>query len=178
MRLCKKCGKQFPTRVKIGDKYHNTGNRKFCLKCSPFGSHNTKPDDPNRKSIYGQENGKKKPYSTWSEEAKDYNRACQYWRRQETKSKLVELAGGKCRNCGYNKSNKALQFHHIDPSTKHFELSSFYASKNWELILEEFKKCELLCANCHAEKEEQAHESKYTKYKMGGVGLEPTMKAL
>jgi hypothetical protein len=35
---------------------------------------------------------------------------------QKTKLKAVEYKGGKCIICGYNKSIRALQFHHLDPS--------------------------------------------------------------
>lgn len=71
-------------------------------------------------------------------------------RRHELKKRAVELLGGKCSVCGYNKSIKALQFHHIDPSQKSFVISGQHC-RSWKKIEEEIKKCILLCANCHAE---------------------------
>lgn len=41
MKTCEKCTSEFPILVKIDGKTRNLGNRKFCLKCSPFGAHNT-----------------------------------------------------------------------------------------------------------------------------------------
>lgn len=41
MKTCKKCGELFPLLVEIDGNVKNLGGRKFCLKCSPFGSHNT-----------------------------------------------------------------------------------------------------------------------------------------
>jgi len=43
--------------------------------------------------------------------------------RRRKKEKLVEMFGGKCKLCGYNKYAGALDFHHIKPSTKSFALS-------------------------------------------------------
>lgn len=68
------------------------------------------------------------------------------------KKKLVELKGGKCYNCGYNKCLKALQFHHLNPKEKLFQISRYDGS--FKKILNESNKCILLCANCHAETEE------------------------
>ncbi len=70
------------------------------------------------------------------------------WRKR-TKVKLVEYKGGKCSECGYDKSVNALQFHHLDPEQKDFSISG----KSWsfEKLKAEVNKCALLCANCHAE---------------------------
>ena len=39
-------------------------------------------------------------------------------RRNFLKRRLVEHRGGKCEICGYDKSIRALEFHHIDPQSK------------------------------------------------------------
>lgn len=41
-----------------------------------------------------------------------------------------------------------LEFHHLDPSTKSFELSR-YASCPQATLVAEVKKCVCLCSNCH-----------------------------
>ena len=77
----------------------------------------------------------------------------QYQKDKRTKRKadLVILAGGKCISCGYRKNLSALEFHHL--YDKDFKLDSrTMISKSWEAIVEEAKKCILLCANCHREK--------------------------
>lgn len=68
---------------------------------------------------------------------------------QKTKLKAVEYKGGKCIVCGYNKSIRALQFHHLDPSQKDFGISG--STKSFEKLKPELDKCVLLCSNCHAE---------------------------
>ena len=71
--------------------------------------------------------------------------------RKRQKAKAVEHKGGKCVLCGYNKCTQALHFHHIDPSTKEFALSSKGITRSWDKVLQELAKCILLCGNCHAE---------------------------
>jgi hypothetical protein len=72
--------------------------------------------------------------------------------RENTKARLVEGLGGKCAICSYSKCNDALEFHHIDPNEKDFGLGGARADiKNWNKLVEEVKKCILLCSICHRE---------------------------
>ena len=73
-------------------------------------------------------------------------------RAWERKLQLVKLMGGKCEKCGYNFNIAALEFHHIDSSTKTIPLDARHlANTCWDTILEESKKCQLLCCRCHRE---------------------------
>lgn len=76
-------------------------------------------------------------------------------RRQRVKQKLVNLFGGACERCGYNKSMRALAFHHKEPDTKKFGIGNAKVI-GWDALLNEAKKCALLCANCHAEIEDSS----------------------
>ena len=68
------------------------------------------------------------------------------------KLELIELKGGKCERCGYDKNIAALEFHHLDPSMKSFQLDSRHLSNTTkEKILEELDKCIIVCSNCHRE---------------------------
>lgn len=73
-------------------------------------------------------------------------------RRRKVKSLLVNYFGGACKICGYDKCNEALDFHHLDPTKKEFGIASGHTLK-FELLLQEAKKCILLCCRCHAEVE-------------------------
>jgi len=73
-------------------------------------------------------------------------------RQRKVKSILVEEAGGCCKLCGYDRYQGALQFHHVDPSTKSFALQSG-VTKALDKMRIEAAKCVLLCATCHAEVE-------------------------
>lgn len=72
--------------------------------------------------------------------------------RLERKLKLVVLLGGACRECGYAVSAAALDFHHRDPGQKEHTISRIlYHDRDFGKALEEAKKCDLLCSNCHRE---------------------------
>ena len=66
-----------------------------------------------------------------------------------------------CSKCGYNKCAGALHFHHIDRTTKDFEISmATSGSYSKEKLDKEINKCILVCANCHAEIEEEENNIK------------------
>ena len=68
------------------------------------------------------------------------------------KLELIRLKGGKCEICGYDKNIAALEFHHLDPNVKSFQLDSRHLSNTTrDKIIEELDKCILVCANCHRE---------------------------
>ena len=72
-------------------------------------------------------------------------------RRKELKRKAVAHLGGQCSRCGYSKCTEALQFHHRDSKEKEFTISDAGLTRSWAKLLAEIEKCDLLCANCHAE---------------------------
>lgn len=73
------------------------------------------------------------------------------WRRN-FKTRMVQAFGGRCACCNYNRCQDALQFHHLDPNKKDFRLGRIRANpRSWESILDELRKCVMLCANCHQE---------------------------
>jgi len=133
MRYCKQCGVTIPVRKKIEGKTRNLQNRKFCLTCSPFGNHNTR-------DLTNNERDKNEKYRKWQRKS-----------RKERKEKLIEMLGGKCCRCGYNKSRRSMCFHHREQDKKGFELSQFGLLRAWKVVLEEAKKCDLVCLNCHGE---------------------------
>lgn len=63
---------------------------------------------------------------------------------------MLELGYYSCKLCGYSKTPRALHLHHLDASTKEFQISNMW-SKTDEEIRKEASKCVILCANCHAE---------------------------
>ena len=59
---------------------------------------------------------------------------------------MKDKLGNKCVKCG---TTKNLQFDHIDPKTKCFNVNP---QDSWEKTLPELYKCQLLCKLCHLEK--------------------------
>ena len=82
-------------------------------------------------------------------------------RRRETKRKVVEYKGGACEKCGYNQCVAALHFHHRDPEKKDLNISR--NTMSWEKARSEANKCELLCANCHAERHHELERPRLEK---------------
>lgn len=86
-------------------------------------------------------------------------------RGKNKKLKLIDMLGGSCNVCGYNKNYSCLAFHHKDPSIKKFGIDSRNCSRfTWEVLLEEASKCSVLCMNCHGE----LHNPQFSKEKMQG----------
>lgn len=76
----------------------------------------------------------------------------QFIRSMKRKLEFIEYKGGCCEMCGYKKNVSALDFHHIDPTTKSFNIDArILANSNYEMVKNEVDKCMLLCANCHRE---------------------------
>ena len=69
------------------------------------------------------------------------------------KQRLLELLGweAKCMQCGYDRCLAALDFHHLDPTQKSFSVSRFWHNGGLVAGVEEARKCQLICANCHRE---------------------------
>lgn len=74
-------------------------------------------------------------------------------RRRRVKALLVAEAGGCCAICGYDAYAGALQFHHLDPDAKRFEIGGRGLTRAIDILRAEAAKCVLLCANCHVEVE-------------------------
>lgn len=70
-------------------------------------------------------------------------------RRLDRRIKIIELLGTVCVQCG---SVEDVQIDHIIPGSRSFVLSGCGLDKSWAKILEESKKCQLLCKVCHRAK--------------------------
>jgi hypothetical protein len=168
---CKKCGEYFSLRYK--DKnglFHNMQHRKYCLKCSPFKNHNTIQLEnkvyckPGYKVCFICKNIK--PISEFSGGTFSYCKKCDADRVSEkqrlVKKECVEYKKGKCELCGYDKSISALQFHHLDPTKKDFDISDKHFISMNDVLKIELNKCILVCANCHCEIHYGLHKDKFT----------------
>lgn len=158
---CKKCESYFPTKIKIKGKWKSLQRRKYCLDCSPWNTHNTRKLEINNSEI------KFCPCCKTTKSVKEFyvrsNRTdpspyCIECSRKERinriksiKIKSVEYKGGKCKCCGYNKCNSALEFHHRNRDEKEFSISQLTNLANWEIIKKELDKCVLVCCRCHRE---------------------------
>lgn len=63
---------------------------------------------------------------------------------------IKKQMGAKCSICGYEKYIEILEFHHLDPLKKDFEIGKFY-KQDALLLRKEAAKCNLVCPTCHRE---------------------------
>ena len=156
MPICKKCSKQFPNRyIDDSGKLHNCQRRKYCLECSTFGKHNTSKLE----IISLDNNGNrvcKKCGKSFTSKRRHVCETCNNKTQRGNKKRfLMSMVGNKCWRCGYGGEEKyipLLDMHHVEPDKKLFPLTSTdIASKSKDEIVEEAKKCVLLCNRCHME---------------------------
>ena len=72
------------------------------------------------------------------------------WSRQyarQFKAYLVSLRGGRCKDCKQKFPSCCFHFDHRVPAKKGFTISTCLSLPK---VLKELKKCDMICANCHA----------------------------
>ena len=70
-------------------------------------------------------------------------------KRLANKQQAVQYKGGCCNRCGLTfDCLDVYDFHHRDPKHKEDSLNRLMNS-NWDKIVPELEKCDLLCSNCH-----------------------------
>lgn len=57
-------------------------------------------------------------------------------------------SGLSCTKCGFSHL-AALDFHHVDPTEKEYNINRLISNGQFKRAEEELKKCVVLCANCH-----------------------------
>ena len=146
MKKCLNCNGDIPAYKKINGKVQQLTSRSYCLSCSPFRARNTKRIHIKKirpLTKHCLECGRK---FKWKK-----NSVCStcrsFKRRDQQRTKAIDLCGGKCFFCK-NNDYDVLTFHHRNPKTKKFNLCNNW-QKNWNELKLEIQKCDLLCANCH-----------------------------
>ncbi len=104
-----------------------------------------------QKKMYCSNNCKQKHhYDRVKQQTNTYH--SQTIRSYKRKLSLIEMLGGCCKNCGYDKNMSALEFHHRDPNVKDSQLDMrTLSNRSMKFIMSEVSKCDLLCSNCHRE---------------------------
>lgn len=126
-RICSTCKEEKNLFEFRKDKSSSSGYQSYCAQCARNYHKST------YMGVYGDKSRKRS-------------------RDNHTKNKalLVKYKQEKaCEKCG-EKHPACLQFHHRVPAEKKNEVSAMMTSYIWERVLEEIKKCMLICANCHA----------------------------
>jgi hypothetical protein len=73
----------------------------------------------------------------------------------------VQAAKDKpCADCGVQYPYYVMEFDHLDADTKEFNVSAGVTSRSYERLMAEIAKCEVVCANCHAERTHQRKQAR------------------
>ena len=79
-----------------------------------------------------------------------YLRSNKEWAKRN-REKFIEFKKTlSCKRCGDSRYY-VLDFHHLDKKNKSFSISDKVSDYSLDSLLEECKKCIVLCANCHRE---------------------------
>lgn len=73
----------------------------------------------------------------------------QRWRRQKLKKDIVQQFGNYCSCCKQSFPTCVYDFHHLDSSNKHANVSNLINAFGYDSLAKELSKCILVCANCH-----------------------------
>ena len=157
MPKCVMCGNEFPNFIEINGKKRNLERRKYCLKCSPFGAHNTKVLEKkngkqckycgkilsHRQISFCNSNCKSEYYyeqyiKRWKQGLED-GMSGKYGISSRIKRYLFNKYNNRCCKCGWSQ---------VNPFTKKIPLEVHH--KDGDYTNNDEKNLELLCPNCHS----------------------------
>lgn len=107
-------------------------------------------NNPNKVRVW-EENRKMKQTPESRKNKLEYLKKYSWKKTIEFRDNLFNYKKDKCcKICGWKEHPEILQFHHKDKAKKEFNVSSSHLRFIlWDKVVEEIKKCILLCPNCH-----------------------------
>jgi len=124
-KVCSKCDKSLPLTSFTRDRYRVDGFHRECKICK------RKRENARRDLYRKQLNARNR------KRAREYRK--EFCKFKETLS---------CKKCGENEVC-CLDFHHLDPNEKEFGIAHASQRMSLERLMEEVKKCLVVCKNCH-----------------------------
>jgi hypothetical protein len=100
---------------------------------------------------------RKKPLNAsnrWENRSEKYREYHRKAKRRRYKQKRTFINGKKdvpCSDCGVKYPPYVMQFDHVK-GRKLFNIGAGIIAVAWKKVLTELKKCEVVCANCHAKR--------------------------
>ena len=149
-RVCSKCGKELP----MTDEYFNKrgdGYQYQCKECQRKELKEYYETHKEKRNQYSRDRYARAKYTPeYKEKAKQYSQNRKQ-NKQCMKNEFLAKWRKPCQKCGEQRLY-LIQFHHIDPITKKFDVCANIVSyKKAKICEEEVKKCVCLCSNCHNE---------------------------
>lgn len=81
------------------------------------------------------------------------------YRKKLRAVRLLKRLIGPCTVCGAKYPPVAMHFHHRNPAEKLANVSDMLRGYSWKMIVTEIRKCDLVCAVCHALETERHREA-------------------
>jgi len=140
MRFCNNCKRLLP--IDILPKH-----KKICLPCKIKAY---------RKHYYKFNRLCKKTKKEWYQENKELTLLRSKKRQTKRQMYLNRLKTTPCKDCGRQYNPWQMQFDHRNPEEKLFGIASF-KNVSLEVLNLEIAKCDVVCANCHADRTHNRH---------------------
>ena len=91
-------------------------------------------------------------FKRWRERDPEAVRATKHRAIAKNRKAIHDAKNKPCTDCGVHYPYYVMEFDHLDADTKHFNVSAGVTSVSHARLLAEIAKCEVVCANCHAER--------------------------
>lgn len=154
MKVCSKCGRELDESEFYKDPRRPNGLRSICKSCWSIRKKEyraTHKEEISRSGKLYYQSHKEQilaRQSAWQRSNRKKVSEQQYWRREDLRNRIIQLKK-PCGKCGEDR-HYLIQFHHIDPSKKAFEINQTNINRHTEQeIVDEVSKCVCLCSNCH-----------------------------
>lgn len=125
MKICNKCKQEKSFSEFNKNKRKKDGLQDYCKTCK------SKSDN-----------------KYYLENTESFNIRNKKWSEKRFKEIEKIFINRSCKKCGETRTH-VLDFHHIDPLQKEFNIGPGKKSYKTETILNEIEKCITLCSNCH-----------------------------
>ena len=89
---------------------------------------------------------------------------------ERKRAAIREAKDRPCADCGVRYPYYVMEFDHVNPGAKCFNVSSGYMSFSVTRVLAEIAKCEVVCANCHAERTHRRRSARRVEPIGSGAG--------
>jgi hypothetical protein len=96
----------------------------------------------------------------WRERNPGESRAAKHRVIGRNRAAVQEAKAKPCTDCGVRYPYYVMEFDHLDSETKEFNVSAGVTRASYERLLAEIAKCEVVCANCHAERTHQRKQAR------------------
>lgn len=150
-KKCTKCGLEKPVSEFNKNRSNKDGLYHWCRECANAKSREWYHNNTERVKIIQERYKKAHPDKVKETLEKRRDKKVAYQKqRYETHKEYLQSLKQPCAKCGEAR-HYVLDFHHIDPSEKSFNVSESYTGRSLKSMENEVNKCVCLCRNCHTE---------------------------